>query len=146
MFVNFAKEQTDGDCLTDVIIGNGATKLNLPTRINLPPTFQPQQPTTPQQQRKSPQLLAKSPETDPKESKPKRAKARRVSSNGETSSSVPMSRLPQAGENDPEAGSSNGGLQRESSKRQRSKYGEESSRKDPAALFIVGTNSQDSSL
>lgn len=141
VFVNFAKEQTDDDCLTDVIISNGAAQLSLPTRINLPPTFQPQQPKTPPQQRKSPQLPAKSPEADPKESKPKRAKARRVSSNGESSGSVPMSRLSQAGENDPEAGSSHGGLQRESSK-----HGEESSRKDPAALFIVGTNSQDSSM
>ncbi|KAM4739857.1 phospholipid-transporting ATPase ABCA1 isoform 1-T1 [Anableps anableps] len=145
VFVNFAKEQTDDDGLTDVIIGNGAAQLNLPTRIN-PPTIQPQQPTTPPQQRKSPQLPAKAAESDSKESKPKKTKARKVSSNGETSGSVPMSRLPQGEEKGPESGSSNGGLQRESTKPHRSKHREESSSKDPAALFIVGTNSQESSL
>ncbi|PWA21189.1 hypothetical protein CCH79_00009352 [Gambusia affinis] len=137
VFVNFAKEQTDDDCLTDVMIGNGAAQLNLSARINAP-AVKPQLPPTPPQLRKSPQRPAKSPSCDPKETKPKKAKARKVSSNGETSGGVPMS--------GPEAGSSNGGLQRESSKPHRSRHREESSSKDPAALFIVGSNSQESSL
>ncbi|KAK5607825.1 ATP-binding cassette sub- A member 1 [Crenichthys baileyi] len=145
VFVSFAKEQTDDDCLTDVVGDNGAARLNLPTRIN-PPIIQPQQPTKPLQQRKSSQLPAKAPKSDPKGSKPKTAKARNIRSNGETSSSVPMSRLPQAEEKGPESDSSNGGVQRESSKAHRSKHREESSSKDPATLFIVGTNSQESSL
>uniref|UniRef100_M3ZKD5 P-type phospholipid transporter n=1 Tax=Xiphophorus maculatus TaxID=8083 RepID=M3ZKD5_XIPMA len=136
VFVNFAKEQTDDDCLTDVMIGNGAAQLNLPARIN-PPTVKPQQPPTPPQLRKSPQLPAKSPDSNPKETKPKKAKARKVSSNGEMSGGMPMSRSPQGEEVGPEAGSS---------KPHRSKHREESSSKDPAALFIVGSNSQESSL
>ncbi|XP_047231680.1 phospholipid-transporting ATPase ABCA1 isoform X1 [Girardinichthys multiradiatus] len=145
VFVSFAKEQTDDDCLTDVVADNGAARLNLPTRIN-PPIIQSQQPTKPRQQRKSSQLPAKAPKSDPKGSKPKTAKARKIRSNGETSSSVPMSRLPQAEEKGPESDSSNGGVQRESSKAHRSKHRDESSSKDPATLFIVGTNSQESSL
>ncbi|XP_027884349.1 ATP-binding cassette sub-family A member 1 isoform X1 [Xiphophorus couchianus] len=136
VFVNFAKEQTDDDCLTDVMIGNGAAQLNLPARIN-PPAVKPQQPPTPPQLRKSPQLPAKSPDSNPKETKPKKAKARKVSSNGEMSGGMPMSRSPQGEEVGPEAGSS---------KPHRSKHREESSSKDPAALFIVGSNSQESSL
>ncbi|XP_012735452.2 phospholipid-transporting ATPase ABCA1 isoform X1 [Fundulus heteroclitus] len=146
VFVSFAKEQTDDDCLTDVVIGNGAAQLNLPrTRAN-PPAAHPQPPAAPPQQRKSPQLPAKAPEGNPKGSKPKKAKARKVSSNGETSGSVPMSRLAQAEEQGPESGSSNGVVQRESSRPHRSKHAEESSSKDPAALFIVGASSQESSL
>ncbi|XP_015249408.1 PREDICTED: ATP-binding cassette sub-family A member 1-like [Cyprinodon variegatus] len=145
VFVSFAKEQTDDDCLTDVVISNGAPQLNPPIRIN-PPNIQPQQQTTSPQQKKSPQLPSQSPESNSKGSKPRKAKARKVSSNGETSGSVPLSRLPQTQEKPPELGSSNGGVQSESSKPHRSNQREESSNNDPAALFIVGTNSQDSSL
>ncbi|XP_008404880.1 ATP-binding cassette sub-family A member 1 isoform X2 [Poecilia reticulata] len=145
VFVNFAKEQTDDDCLTDVIIGNGVAQLNLHARIN-PFAVKPQQPPTPPQLRKSPQLPAKSPDGNPKEAKPKKAKARKVSSNGETSGGVPMSRSPQGEEVGPEAGSSNRGLQGESSKSHRSKHREESSSKDPAALFIVGSIPQEGSV
>ena len=150
MFVSFAKEQTDDDCLTDVVIGNGAAQINLPTRMNLP-IVQPQPPITPPQLRKSPQLPAKSPDSNPKAGKPKKAKANKLKSNGEQSSSMAMSRLPEAEQKAREMGSSGSnsssvGLNGESSKSHGSKRRAQSSSKDPSELFIVGSNSQDSSL
>ncbi|XP_024861123.1 phospholipid-transporting ATPase ABCA1 isoform X2 [Kryptolebias marmoratus] len=145
VFISFAKEQTDDNCLTDVVITNGAAQLNFIPRIN-PPTIQPHAPVTPPQQRKSPQLPAKSPDSNPKAAKQKKTKVYKVDAEGDTSSSVPLSRLPQTEEKTQESSSSNSGLQRKSSKRRGSKHKKESANKDPSALFIVGTTSQDSSL
>ncbi|XP_041861136.1 phospholipid-transporting ATPase ABCA1 isoform X2 [Melanotaenia boesemani] len=150
VFVSFAKEQTDDDCLTGVVISNEAAQLNLPTRIN-PPTIQPQPTVTPPPQKKSPQLPAKLPENNPKAGKSKRVKSSKQKSNVERSSGMTMSRLPQAEGNSQEvcssgSNSSNGAVQGESSKSHKSKHKAESSSQDPSSLFVVGTNSQDSAV
>ncbi|KAM4548979.1 phospholipid-transporting ATPase ABCA1 isoform 1-T1 [Odontesthes bonariensis] len=150
VFVSFAKEQTDDDCLTDVVISNGAAQINLPPRMNLP-MVQPQPPITPPQLRKSPQLPARSPDSNPKAGKPKKAKASKLKSNGEKSSSMSMSRLPDAEDKPREMASSDSnsssiGLNGESRKSHGSKRRSQRSSKDPSELFIVGSNSQDSSL
>ncbi len=163
MFVNFAKEQTDDDVLTDVVIGNRTIQTNmtaLPTRID-PPTInptQPQPPVTPPQPSKSPQQHGKSPDNKPKEGKSKKAKDDKVKSkegkaNAEKSSSTAMTRIPQPEEahQTSQRGSSgsngsSGGVQGESSKPSGSKHRAESSSKDPSALFIVDGNTQDSAL
>ncbi|XP_018523006.1 LOW QUALITY PROTEIN: phospholipid-transporting ATPase ABCA1 [Lates calcarifer] len=158
VFVNFAKEQTDDDCLTGVVVSNGSVQ---PTRIN-PPAMQRHPPVTPPQQSKAPQQHAKSPDSKPKEGKSKKAKSNKGKSkegkaNGEKSSSTAMTRLPQSEEKDQEtprtsrrgssgSDSSSGGVQGESSKSSRSKHRGESSSKSPSALFIVGSNTQDSTL
>ncbi|XP_056234951.1 phospholipid-transporting ATPase ABCA1 isoform X2 [Seriola aureovittata] len=165
VFVNFAKEQTDDDSLTDVVISNGTVLTNLaslPTRIN-PPTIQPQPTITPPQQSnsKSPQH-AKSSDSKPKEGKSKqgqssKGKSKESKASGEKSSSTAMTRLPPPEEKDKEmpqmsrkgssgSNSSNGGAQGESSKSSRSKHRGDSSSKNPSALFIVSSNTQDSAL
>ncbi|KAM9761903.1 phospholipid-transporting ATPase ABCA1 isoform 1-T1 [Menidia menidia] len=144
VFVSFAKEQTDDNCLTDVIISNGALQIN-------PPAIQPQPPITPPHLRKSPQRPEKSPDSKTKEGKPKKAKASKPKSNAEKSSSVAMSRIPQPDERAQEMSSSgstssNGCPNGESSKPHGSKHRLPSCSKDPSELFIVGSNLQDSSL
>lgn len=154
MFVNFAKEQTDDDLLTDVVIGNRTVQTNLtalPTRINLP-TIQPQPPITPPQPSKISQQHGKSSDTKPKEGKSKKAKANKVKSkegkaNGEKSSSTAMTRIPQPSRRGSSgSNSSNAGVHGESSKSSGSKHTAESSSKNPTALFIVDSNTQDSAL
>ncbi|GLD49893.1 ATP-binding cassette sub-family A member 1-like protein [Lates japonicus] len=158
VFVNFAKEQTDDDCLTGVVVSNGSVQ---PTRIN-PPAMQQHPPVTPPQQSKAPQQHAKSPDSKPKEGKSKKAKSstgksKEGKANGEKSCTTAMTRLPQPEEKDQEtprtsrrgssgSDSSSGGVQGESSKSSRSKHRGESSSKSPSALFIVGSNTQDSTL
>ncbi|KAI3368623.1 hypothetical protein L3Q82_025633 [Scortum barcoo] len=155
VFVNFAKEQTDDDLLTDVVIGNRTVQNNLTTRIN-PPTIQP--PIISPRPNKAPQQDGESSQSKLKEGKSKKAKAGKVKckegkANGEKSSSTAMSRIPQpekthqtsqkgrSGSN-----SSSGGAQGESSKSTGSKHRAESSNKDPSALFMVDSNTQDSAL
>ncbi|XP_034439364.1 phospholipid-transporting ATPase ABCA1 isoform X2 [Hippoglossus hippoglossus] len=165
VFVNFAKEQTDDDDgLTDVVISNGTVQTNLtvlPLRIN-PPTIPPHPPVTPPQQSKTPQPQTISSDSKPKEGKSKKAKSskgksKEGKSNGEKSNSMAMTKLPQAVEKDQEmprtsrrgssgSDSSNNGVQGQSSKSRKSKHRVQSSSKDPSALFIVGSNSQDSEL
>ncbi|XP_053285794.1 phospholipid-transporting ATPase ABCA1 [Pleuronectes platessa] len=165
VFVNFAKEQTDDDDgLTDVAISNGTVQTNLtalPLRIN-PPTIQPHPPVTPPQQSKTPQPPTTSSDRKPKEGKSKKAKSSKGQctegkSNGDKSNSMAMTKLPQAVEKDQEmprtsrrgssgSDSSNQGVQGHSSKSRKSKHRAQSSSKDPSALFIVGSNSQDSEL
>lgn len=151
MFVNFAKDQTDDDCLTDVVISNGTAQPDLLTNVN-PPTIKPQPPITPPQPSKTPQLPGKSSEKNLKVGKTKKAK----SSKGKSGSAA-MSALPQAQEKAEEAAnvsrrasvesdSGNGGAQRGRGKSRGSKRRAESSRKDPSALFIVGSNSEESTL
>ncbi|KAK1897676.1 Phospholipid-transporting ATPase ABCA1 [Dissostichus eleginoides] len=130
VFVNFAKEQTDDDVLTDVIISN----------------------STPS---KSPQQPAKSSGSKPKEGKSKKPKSGKVKSkegkaNGEKSSSMAMTQIPQKEEKAQRTSrrasggsdSNSGGVQGET--RQSSKRKAESSSQNPSALFIVDGNTQDS--
>ncbi|XP_070764458.1 phospholipid-transporting ATPase ABCA1 [Enoplosus armatus] len=160
VFVNFAKEQTDDDDLTDVVIGNRTVQTNmtaLPTRIN-PPTIQPQPPITPPQPSKTPQHHGKSSDSKPKEGKSKKEKAGKVKSkegkaNGEKSSSTAMTRIRQPEETlqtsrrgSSGSNGSNTGAQGESSKSSGSKHRAESSSKNPSALFMVDSNTQDSAL
>ncbi|XP_047443764.1 phospholipid-transporting ATPase ABCA1 isoform X2 [Mugil cephalus] len=157
VFVNFAKEQTDDDCLTDVVISNGTVQPNQPAQIN-PPTIQPPPPVTPPPLSKTPPVPGTSSDSHPKAAKPKKAKAGKVKSDRKTekSSGVPLSRLPQpedgetprtsrrgSSESDNSGGS---GVQGESSKSHGSKQEVESSSKDPSALFIVGPKSKDSAV
>lgn len=151
MFVNFAKEQTDDDVLTEVVVGNRPTQTNqiaLPVRIN-PPTIQPPPPVTPPEPSKTPQQQGKSSDSKPKEGQSKKAKASKAKSKegkskGEKSSSTAMTRIPRPEEAN--QASSNGEVQGESSKSSGSKHRAESSSKDPSALFIVDSNTQDSAL
>ncbi|KAM9386154.1 phospholipid-transporting ATPase ABCA1 [Pholidichthys leucotaenia] len=152
VFVNFAKEQTDDDCLTDVVISNGAARPNILPHVN-PPTLPPQPPNTPPQPRKSPQLPGKSTDRSLKAGKPKKAKSSKVKSNGEkSSSSTAMGSLPKEkemrGTSHGNSYESNGSssAQGESSKSHKSKHSGDGSSKDPSALFIVGSNSQESTL
>ncbi|XP_034738177.1 phospholipid-transporting ATPase ABCA1 isoform X2 [Etheostoma cragini] len=155
VFVNFAKEQTDDDFLTDVVISNLTT---LHTRINNL-TIQPQPPITPPHSSKSPQQHGKSSDSKPKEDKSKKPKVGKGKpkdgkANGEKSSSTAMTRIPQKEEKAQRttrrgssgSDSSNDGVEGESSKSSKSKHREESSRKNPSALFIVDGNTQDSTL
>ncbi|KAK2835350.1 hypothetical protein Q5P01_015834 [Channa striata] len=153
VFVNFAKEQSDDDRLTDVVITNGTVQTTLtalPTRIN-PPTIQPHPPLTPPQLKKTPQQQKKLSESKVKEAKSKKAKSSKGKSNGEKSSSTALISLPQSEQthqtsrrSSSGSNSSNGGVQGESSG---SKHrAEVSSSKDPSALFIVGSSTQDSAL
>ncbi|XP_028442644.1 ATP-binding cassette sub-family A member 1 isoform X1 [Perca flavescens] len=145
VFVNFAKEQTDDDFLTDVVISNLTT---LHTRINTP-TIQPQPPITPPHSSKIPQQHGKSSDSKPKEGKSKKPKVSKGKANGEKSSSTAMTRIPQreakarrtSRRGSSGSDSSNDGVQGESSK-----HREDSSSKNPSALFIVDGNTQDSTL
>uniref|UniRef100_A0A671VJX8 P-type phospholipid transporter n=1 Tax=Sparus aurata TaxID=8175 RepID=A0A671VJX8_SPAAU len=151
VFVNFAKEQTDDDVLTEVVVGNRPAQTNqiaLPVRIN-PPTIQPPPPVTTPEPSKTPQQQGKSSDSKPKEGQSKKAKASKAKSKegkskGEKSSSTAMTRIPQPVETN--QASSNGEVQGESSKSSGSKHRAESSSKDPSALFIVDSNTQDSAL
>ncbi|XP_008277592.1 ATP-binding cassette sub-family A member 1 [Stegastes partitus] len=157
VFVSFAKEQTDDDLLTDVVVSNGTAQPSQPGRMN-PPTAPPQPPVTPPQPSRSPQLPRKSPDATPKAGKPKKAKATKAKSNGEKSNSMAMVRLPQPEEKaqrtprtsrrgSSESDSSNSSsVQEGSSKSHGSKHRAKSSSKDPSSLFIVGTTSQDSEM
>lgn len=159
VFVNFAKEQTDDDVLTDVIISNSTVQTKLTTLVNRvnPPTILPLPPITPPQPSKSPQQPAKSSGSKPKEGKSKKPKSGIVKSkegkaNGEKSSSMAMTQIPQKEEKAQRTSrrasggsdSSSGGAQGESS--QSSKRKAESSSQNPSALFIVDGNTQDSVL
>ncbi|XP_033936450.1 phospholipid-transporting ATPase ABCA1 isoform X1 [Pseudochaenichthys georgianus] len=159
VFVNFAKEQTDDDVLTDVIISNSTVQTKLTTLVNRvnPPTILPLPPITPPQPSKSPQQPAKSSGRKPKEGKSKKPKSGIVKSkegkaNGEKSSSMAMTQIPQKEEKAQRTSrrasggsdSSSSGAQGESS--QSSKRKAESSSQDPSALFMVDGNTQDSVL
>ncbi|XP_053179119.1 phospholipid-transporting ATPase ABCA1 [Scomber japonicus] len=154
VFVNFAKEQTDDDHLTDVVISNGTIQTNvasLCTQIN-PPTIQAPPSITPPQPSTTPQQHKKSPDRKPKEGTSKQAKSSKGKSkegNKEKSSDTAMSRIPQpvtSRKSSSGSNSSYSGAQGETSKPSGSKHTGESSSKDPSALFIIGTNTQDSSL
>ncbi|KAG8003116.1 ATP-binding cassette sub-family A member 1 [Nibea albiflora] len=153
VFVNFAKEQTDD--LTEVVVGNSTVQTNVtaPSTVINPPSIQPQPPITPPQSSKTVQQHEKSSDSKPKEGKTTKAEVNKVKSkegkaNGEKSSSTAMTRMPQTEETNPVSrrsssgsNSSSGEVQGESSKH---KAG--SSSKHPSALFMVGSNTQDSTL
>lgn len=151
MFVNFAKDQTDDDCLTDVVVSNGTVQPNAPEhRVN--PPVKPQPPIVPPQPSKSPHLPGKSSDSKSKAGKPKKEK-----SSKSKSGSVAMRALPQPEEMarevakvsrraSTESDGSNSDVQGESGKSRGSKRRAESSSKDPSVLFIVGSNSEESTL
>lgn len=148
MFVNFAKEQSDEDNLTEVVVGTRTVHTNLTapsTRINTPAIQQQTNPVAPPHPSKIAQQCGKS---DSKEGKSKKAKASKDKSkdgkaNGDTRSSMAMAGIPRADRTSRRdssgSDSSNGKCQGESS---RSKH----TCKDPSALFIVSSNTQDSAL
>lgn len=153
MFVNFAKEQTDEDQLTDVVISNRTSQVNttpMATTANTL-TAQPQpDPATPPQRTKTPQEPVKPP--DSKDGKSKRSKSGKVKSkkgkpSGDKGSSTALNTLPQAEKverrGSSSANSSNVEGQGEGST---NKSMMEDTCKHPSALFIVNSDTQDSSL
>lgn len=153
MFVNFAKEQTDEDQLTDVVISNPSSQVNTTpgaTTANTP-TIQPQNdPATPPQQPKTPQEPVKPP--DSKDGKSKKSKSGKVKSkkgkpSGEKGSSTALNMLPQ-GEKVERRGSSgaNGSNVEGQGEGSTNKSRMEDPCKHPSALFIVNSDTQDSSL
>lgn len=153
MFVNFAKEQTDEDQLTDVVISNTTSQVNTTPRATTAntPTVQPQpDPATPSQLTKTPQEPVKPP--DSKASKSKKSKSGKVKSkkgkpSGDKGSSTALNTLPQAEKveqrGSSSANSSNVEGQGEGSTK---KSRMEDTCKHPSALFIVNSDTQDSSL
>lgn len=154
MFVNFAKEQTDEDDLTEVVVSNTKVQTNLtalPARTNI----QPQPPITSPLLSKNPQQHGNSSDGKPKEGRSKKAKASKVKSkeakaDREKSSSTAMTTMRPPEEThqgtcrgSSESNSTNGGLLEESSE---SKEKSESCRKDPTALFMVNHTSQYTAL
>lgn len=159
MFVNFAKEQTDEDDLTDVVVGNATSQVNTTPQVTttpqattaITPTIQSQPiPATPPQQSKTPQQPVKP--SDSKDGKSKKSKSGKVKmkkgkSSGDKSGSTALTTLPQAekGEQRGSSGtkSSNVEGQGEGST---NKNRTEDTCKHPSALFIVNSDTQDSSL
>ncbi|KAK2908022.1 phospholipid-transporting ATPase ABCA1 isoform X2 [Channa argus] len=147
VFVNFAKEQTDDDPLTDVVISNGTVQTTLtalPSRINLP-TIQPQPPVTPPRLNKTPQQQEKLSDRKVKEAKSKKAKSSKGKKESSSALWLPQSEqtLQTSRRSSSGSNSSNGVVQGEFSG---SKHRAETSSKDPSALFIVGSSTQDSAL
>ncbi|KAM3876265.1 phospholipid-transporting ATPase ABCA1 [Diretmus argenteus] len=148
VFVNFAKEQTDDDHLTDVIVSNGAvqTSRTAPPPQIAPPIIQPQPPVKPPQQSKAPQS------GKPKEGKSKKAKSnegnsserksREGGANGEADGGMAMTSMPQPKEKPQISSSASSSTSKDSG----SKCPGEGSSKDAAALFIVGSSTQDSKV
>lgn len=159
VFVNFAKEQTDEDNLTEVLTENHTVPQTNPTaaapRIN-PPAVQSQPPVTPPQPSKTPPQQEKTPA--PKEGKSKKAKASKAKSKGdkankEQGSGTAMTSVPDSemvGQSkrrgSVDSNSSDEEAQGESSKSRGSKTGGASSNKDPSALFIVNSNTEESTM
>lgn len=169
MFVNFAKEQTDDDCLTEVLIGNGTVQSYvavLPTNIRSP-VIQTQQLVSPPVQVHSKKREAETSsdrKKKGKEGKSKKTKSassskgkwKKGKSSKEKSSSTSTTVLPQPLEeeemhqkNRKDSNLSDGcdvGPKGDSSINSRSKDRPQWSSKDPSALFIVSSNTQDSTL
>ncbi|XP_029904883.1 phospholipid-transporting ATPase ABCA1 isoform X2 [Myripristis murdjan] len=171
VFVNFAKEQTDDDQLTNVIVSNGTVQTNqavLPTRT-APPTTQPPPSVKPIPPSKAPLSDKSSHGKQTKEGKAKKAKSNKGKSSegksredgvtGETDGSMAMSSMPQPQDRSQqkpemrmvgsdESNSSSSGVKAETSQSSAngSKQNGESSSKDPAALFMVSSNTQDSKM
>lgn len=153
--MNFAKEQTDEDQLTDVVISNPTSQVNTTpgaTTANTPTIQTQADPATPPQQTKTPQEPVKPP--DSKDGKSKKSKSAKVKSKkGKPSgdkgggSSTALNILPQA-EKVERRGSSGANSSNVEG------WGEGSTNKSrmedpckhPSALFIVNSDTQDSSL
>uniref|UniRef100_A0A3B4B8V1 P-type phospholipid transporter n=1 Tax=Periophthalmus magnuspinnatus TaxID=409849 RepID=A0A3B4B8V1_9GOBI len=145
VFVNFAKDQTDEDCLTTVVT-NGTPRIapeappNVtspqapPTRMSLP-IINPQPLVTPPPRIKTPQKPAKSP-----------GKAKSKSPGREERSAgtalVPLSHQ----ESDSEGDSSDQQGSQEGTSQKRRKHRTKHSPKDPTVLFNVGPKPRDTSL
>lgn len=147
MFVNFAKEQTDEDHLTDVVVSNVNSQFNAtpqaPTESS--PNTQPQSvPDTPPQKPAKP---SDSKEGQSKKSKSGKVKSKNGKSRGDKSGDTAMTTLPQAKRVEQRGSSSSSSSnlkgQREGST---NKNGMEDKCKHPSALFIVNSDTQDSSL
>lgn len=161
MFVNFAKEQTDDDPLTDVVVSNGSVQTNLaalPVHIS-PPTIHPQPSAKPPEPSKASQSGTSSGsklnEGTSKKTKSKKGKCEDGGARGENISSTEMNRIPELEEEEKPQTSRrvSGGTDSSNSESCNvskcpnvSKERGVSSRNDPAALFIVSGSTQDSSL
>lgn len=153
MFVNFAKEQTDEDQLTDVVISNTTSQVNTTPRATRPnsPSVQPQpDPAAPPQQTKTPQEPVKPP--DGKDGKSKKSKSGKVKSkkgkpSGDEGSGTALNTLPQA-EKVEQRGSSGAHSRNVDGQGEGSTHKSrmEDTCKHPSALFIVNSDTQDSSL
>ncbi|KAF7656308.1 hypothetical protein LDENG_00043690 [Lucifuga dentata] len=160
VFVNFAKEQTDDDYLTDVVVSNGTVQTNLavvPTQIN-PPAIQPQpsiMPPQPSQAAESGKISGnKLKEAQSKKAKSKTDKHKEGGASRENSSSTAMIRIVRAEEKVQEkpqlsrrssSGSGSTGSDTDGESSKSSVNGSKHS-KYPAALFIVSSTTQDSEL
>ncbi|KAM4628696.1 phospholipid-transporting ATPase ABCA1 [Polymixia lowei] len=155
VFVNFAKEQSDDDQLTEVIVNNGTAQANqpgppvttpLPT-VQTQPSIKPPQPSEAPPPGKSPE--GKSKKAKSKEAKSSGSKSREGGASREADGGVAMTSKPRAEETAREkAPSSSRGVREETreSAVNRSKRTGERSSKNPVALFIVGSNTQDSKV
>lgn len=143
MFVNFAKEQTDEDHLTDVVVSNANSQFStspLATTASSPATQPQSVPDSPPQQ---PVKLS-----DSKEGKSKKSKSGKVKSkNGKSRGDTAMNTLPQAEKVD-QRGSSSSNISNLKGQGEGStnKNRMEDTGKHPSALFIVNSDTQDSSL
>ncbi|XP_068174679.1 phospholipid-transporting ATPase ABCA1 isoform X2 [Antennarius striatus] len=157
VFVNFAKEQTDEDYLTEVVVSCRPVETNLtplPAKISI----HPQQSVAPPLPSKNPQQHEKSAESNQKEVKSKKAKASKVKSkeakaDGEKSGSTAKTRILQQEETNQASqcvssgsNSTNGVLMGEFSQSSGSKQKSETSRKDPTVLFMVNSDTRESTL
>lgn len=140
MFVNFAKEQTDEDHFTEVVVSNANSQFNAPPWATTTSrcTTQPQSvPDIPLQQPVTP--------SDSKEgqSKSGKVKSKNGKSKADQSSDTAMTTLPQAERVEQSSNSSGLKSQGEGST---NKNRIEDACKHPSALFIVNRDTQDSSL
>lgn len=147
MFVNFAKEQTDEDHLTDVVVSNANSQFNATPQATTAssPATQPQSaPDTPPQQPVKP--------SDSKEGKSKKSKSGKVKSkNGKSradkSSGTAMTTLPQEEKVEQgDSSSSNSSNLKDQGEASTNKNRMEDTCKHPSTLFIVNSDTQDSSL
>ncbi|XP_076009720.1 phospholipid-transporting ATPase ABCA1 [Genypterus blacodes] len=157
VFVNFAKEQTDDDQLTDVVVGNGTVLTNLSAEpVHIPPPTVHPQPSAPEPSRASQSSNAsgsKLNEGPSKKAKSKKGKCKEGGASGENINSTEMIRIAEEEEKPQTSRRGSGGSDSSTSESctvskctNVSKEGGESSSNDPAALFIVSGSTQDSAL
>lgn len=147
MFVNFAKEQTDEDLLTDVVVSNANAQFSAPPQATTAssPATQPQSVAhTPPQK---PAKASDSKEGKSKKSKSGKVKSKNGKSSGDKSSDTAMTTIPQAekGEQGGSRSSNSSNLKGQGESSTNTSRMEDAC-KHPSALFIVNSDTQDSSL
>lgn len=141
MFVNFAKEQTDEDLLTDVVVGNANAQLEASPQAAgaSSPITQPH--TPPQPPGKPPD----STEGKSRKSKPAKGKSKNGKSTGDKSNDTAMTTLSQAEKVEQRSSSHSRKLKAQGGGGTTKNRVEDTS-KHPSALFIVNSDTHDSSL